>query len=78
MITSRPGVVNWVNTHMLQIDKSWELNSQRIIIEELDLDSLGWKNGDHFVVTNVNGRAMLVKVDPLVPFIKGYSVKKAP
>jgi formylmethanofuran dehydrogenase subunit D len=63
---------------MLQIDKSWEFNSQRIIIEELDLDRLGWKNGDHFVVTNVNGRAMLVKVDPMIPFVKGYDVKKAP
>lgn len=63
---------------MLQMDKSWEVTPERIIIEELDLDRLGWKNGDHFVVTNVDGRAMLVKVDPVVPFIKGYSVKKAP
>ena len=63
---------------MLQIDKSWEFNSQRIILEELNLDQLGWKHGDHFVVTNIDGRAMLVKVDPVVPFVKGYSVKKAP
>ena len=63
---------------MLQLDKSWEMTSERIILEELDLDRLGWKHGDHFVITNVNGRAMLVKVDPVVPFVKGYNVKKAP
>ena len=56
---------------MLYVDYSWNLSSDRIILdEELDIDKLGWKGGDYFKVTNVNGRAMLVKVDALEKFIE--------
>lgn len=56
---------------MLHVDYTWDLNPERIILdEELDIDKLGWKAGDYFKVTNVNGRAMLVKVDPLVAFVR--------
>jgi len=56
---------------MLYVDYTWDLNPERIILdEELDIDKLGWKAGDYFKVTNVNGRAMLVKVDPLIAFIR--------
>jgi hypothetical protein len=49
----------------------WDLSSDRIILdEELDIDKLGWKGGDLFEVKNINGRAMLLKVDPLVKFLK--------
>lgn len=51
---------------MLYMDYTWDLSSNRIILdEELDIDKLGWQSGDIFRVTNVNGRAMLVKVEPL-------------
>jgi hypothetical protein len=56
---------------MLYYDYSWDLEPNRILLDpELDIDKLGWKGGDYFQVTNVNGRAMLVKVDPVVKFIK--------
>ena len=56
---------------MRYFDYNWDLSENRIILdEELDLDRLGWNNGDYFQVTNVNGRAMLIKVDPLVKFLK--------
>jgi anaerobic selenocysteine-containing dehydrogenase len=56
---------------MKYIDYSWDLSSDRIILdEELDIDKLGWKNGDYFRVENRNGQAMLVKVDPLIKFLK--------
>ena len=56
---------------MRYFDYNWDLSENRIILdEELDIDRLGWNNGDYFQVTNVNGRAMLVKVDPLVKFLK--------
>ena len=56
---------------MLYIDYSWDLEPNRIKFdEELDIDRLGWKHGDYFKVTNINGQAMLVKVDPLVKFLK--------
>jgi hypothetical protein len=63
---------------MLYIDYTWDLNSDRIILdEELNIDKLGWQAGDYFRVTNVNGRAMLVKVDPLVAFVRDGAAELA-
>ena len=56
---------------MLYVDYSWDLEPNRILLDnELDIDKLGWRNGDYFQVNNVNGRAMLVKIDPLAKFLK--------
>ena len=56
---------------MLYVDYAWDLEPNRILLdEELDIDKLGWRGGDYLQVKNVNGRAMLVKVDPLVKFLK--------
>ena len=55
---------------MLYVDYTWDLEPTRILLDqELDLDKLGWRGGDYFQVKNINGRAMLVKVDPLVKFL---------
>ena len=55
-------------------DYEWDLSPNRIILdEELDTDKLGWKAGDMFKVVNTNGRAQLVKVDPIEKFVRGYS-----
>ena len=60
---------------MKHYDYDWDLNPWGIRFdEELDIDALGWKGGDYFRITNKNGRAMLVKVDPLEAFIKGHKV----
>jgi hypothetical protein len=56
---------------MLYIDYTWDLESNRILLDnELNIDRLGWRNGDYFQVKNVNGCAMLVKVDPMLKFLK--------
>ena len=56
---------------MLYVDYSWDLSNNGIIFdEELDIDKLGWKHGDYFKITNINGKAMLVKVHPLEKFLK--------
>ena len=56
---------------MKYYDYEWDLEPNRILLdEELNIDKLGWQGGDFFELKNVNGRAMLVKVDPLVKFIK--------
>ena len=56
---------------MLYIDYTWDLESNRILLDpELNIDKLGWRGGDYFQVKNVNGRAMLVKVDPMIKFLK--------
>jgi hypothetical protein len=53
------------------VDYDWDIKEDRIILDsELNIDRLGWKAGDCFVVQNINGRAMLKKVDPLTQFIR--------
>jgi len=55
---------------MKYYDYDWDLDPQRIVLdEELDIDKLGWNAGDYFKVKNVNGQAMLVKVDALEKFL---------
>lgn len=58
---------------MLYLDFDWDLRKDRIILDrEINIDKLGWQAGDHFEVKNIDGQVQLVKVDPLVKFIKGY------
>jgi len=60
---------------MLYFDYTWDLNSNGIILDqELNVDKLGWKGGDCFKLINRNGRCMLVKLDPVEQFAKGYRV----
>jgi hypothetical protein len=60
---------------VLHLDYNWDLHPWGIKFdEELNIDRLGWKHGDHFMITNENGQAMLKKVDPLVAFTKGYKI----
>ena len=56
---------------MKYYDYEWDLEPNRILLDaELNIDVLGWKGGDLFEIKNINGRAMLVKLDPLMKFIK--------
>ena len=60
---------------MLHFDYSWDLRPDRILLdEELNTDKLGWRAGDVFKFVNVNGRQMLVKLDPVEQFARGYKV----
>jgi hypothetical protein len=56
---------------MRHYDYDWDLDPTGIKFDpELNIDKLGWRNGDYFRIENRNGQAMLVKVDPLVKFLK--------
>jgi hypothetical protein len=60
---------------MLYLDYSWDLSPRGIIFDqELNIDKLGWKNGDCFKITNVNGKAMLVKMEAVEQFTRGHKV----
>jgi hypothetical protein len=62
---------------MRYYDYEWDLEPEYIKFDpELDLDKLGWKGGDCFKVTNVNGRAMLVKLEAVEQFARGYKVNE--
>jgi len=57
---------------MLHFDFTWDLSSERIILdEELDISKLGWKEGDVFKFIDIDGKRQLVKLDPLGKFIRG-------
>jgi hypothetical protein len=54
-------------------DYEWDLEPNRILLDaELNTDKLGWQGGDYFKIVNDNGRIMLVKVDPLEKFTRGF------
>jgi len=56
---------------MRHFDYDWDLEPWGIVFDpELDIDKLGWNAGDCFKIKNVDGRAMLVKLDPVVKFIE--------
>jgi hypothetical protein len=56
---------------MRHYDYDWDLEPEGIKFDpELDIDKLGWKGGDYFRLTNINGQAQLVKCHPLVKFLK--------
>jgi hypothetical protein len=58
---------------MKYIDYEWDLRKDKIVLDrELDIDKLEWRAGDHFELQNVNGQMQLIKVEPLLKFIKGY------
>jgi len=60
---------------MLHFDYTWDLDSQGIILDdELNTTRLGWRQGDMFRLVNIDGKQMLVKVDPVVAFSQGYQV----
>jgi hypothetical protein len=62
---------------MRHFDYDWDLNPWGIKFDpELNIDKLGWRHGDCFRITNVNGQAMLVKMDPVEQFAKGYAVNE--
>jgi hypothetical protein len=62
---------------MKHYDYDWDLENWGIKFDpDLDIDKLGWKGGDYFKITNVNGQAMLVKVDALEMFLQGKKVNE--
>ena len=60
---------------MRHFDYEWDLDPNRIILDrELNTDKLGYKHGDVFKFINIDGRQMLVKLDPLEQFVRGHKV----
>ena len=60
---------------MRYCDYEWDIEPGYIKFDpEINIDKLGWRAGDCFKITNVNGRAMLVKMDPVEQFVKGHKV----
>jgi hypothetical protein len=49
------------------------ISEEKLVLDkEITLKKLDWHKGDYFEVQEENGQVELVKVDPLLKFIKGY------
>lgn len=60
---------------MRYLDYEWDLYPDRIVLDnDLNVDRLGWKAGDHFELKNIDGKVILIKVNPVVAFVNGYEV----
>jgi len=58
---------------MKYIDYDLDLSKEKIILDkELTLEKLEWQIGDYFEVKEKDNQIELVRVDPLLKFIKGY------
>jgi hypothetical protein len=59
---------------MQYIDYNWEMDAMGIRLDtDLDVEKLGWKEGDYFKLILVNGQLQLVKVDEVEKFIRGWN-----
>jgi hypothetical protein len=59
---------------MKYYDYNLDLSRDKIILdEEITLKKLEWARGDYFEVTEKDGQIELVRVDPLIKFIKGHT-----
>ena len=50
-------------------------STRRLLDADLNTDNLGWKFGDYFKLIEKNGRAVMVKVDPLEKFLLDGATK---
>lgn len=59
-----------VEINMKHFDYDWDLYPNKIILDQdLDIDKLGWGQGDYFKFVAHDGRKMLVKVDVTEKFL---------
>jgi hypothetical protein len=55
------------------IDFDWEMDAMGIRLDtDLDVQKLGWKEGDYFKLIKVEDRLQLVKVEEIERFMKGW------
>ena len=58
---------------MKHYDYDWDLYPNMIKLdEELNVDALGWKDGDIFKFETVDGMRVIKKVDPVEKFVRGF------
>ena len=49
------------------------ISEEKLVLDkEITLKKLDWHTGDHLEVTEKDGQIELIRIDPLVKFIKGY------
>lgn len=55
------------------IDYDWEMDAMGIRLDtDLDVQKLGWKEGDYFKLIKVGDQLQLVKVEEVEKFMRGW------
>lgn len=55
---------------MNYVGYDWSLSENGIDLDkELNLDRLGWNRGDYFRLVDIDGRAVIQRIDPLEKFL---------
>jgi len=55
------------------IDYDWEMDAMGIRLDtDLDVQKLGWEEGDYFKLIKVGNTLQLVKVEEIEKFLKGW------
>ena len=62
-----------MRTNMKYIGYDLVISEEKLVLDkEITLKKLDWHKGDYFEVKEQDGQIELVRVDPVVKFIKGY------
>ena len=49
------------------------ISEEKIVLDkEITLRKLEWNKGDYFEVTEQDGQIELIRIDPLIKFLRGY------
>ena len=49
------------------------ISEEKLVLDkEITLKKLEWSKGDYFEVTEKDGQIEMVRIDPLLKFIRGY------
>lgn len=55
------------------IDYDWEMDAMGIRLDtDLDVQKLGWKEGDYFKLIKVGDQLQLVKIEDIEKFMRGW------
>jgi hypothetical protein len=55
------------------IDYDWEMDAMGIRLDtDLDVQKLGWKEGDYFKLIKVGEQLQLVKIEDIEKFMRGW------
>lgn len=55
------------------VDYDWEMDAMGIRLDtDLDVQKLGWKEGDYFKLIKVGDQLQLVKIEDIEKFMRGW------
>ena len=60
-------------TNMKYIGYDLVISEEKLVLDkEITLKKLEWNKGDYLQITEKDGQIELIRIDPLIKFIRGY------